>query len=80
MTVRFADDAIERMSFLAEDVNAKSENIGARRLHTIMEKVLDDISFTADEHAGETIDIDAAYVDDKLKDIVTDGDMSRYIL
>ena len=80
VTVRFADDAIERMSFLAEDVNAKSENIGARRLHTIMEKVLDDISFTADEHAGETIDIDAAYVDDKLKDIVTDGDMSRYIL
>ena len=80
VTVRFADDAIDRMSFLAEDVNAKSENIGARRLHTIMEKVLDDISFTADEHAGETIDIDAAYVDDKLKDIVTDGDMSRYIL
>ena len=80
VTVRFAEDAIERMSFLAEDVNAKSENIGARRLHTIMEKVLDDISFTADEHAGETIDIDAAYVDDKLKDIVTDGDMSRYIL
>ncbi len=80
VTVRFADDAIDRMSFLAEDVNAKSENIGARRLHTIMEKVLDDISFTADEHAGETIDIDAAYVDDKLKDIVTDGDMSCYIL
>ena len=80
VTVRFADDAIERMSFLAEDVNAKSENIGARRLHTIMEKVLDDISFTADEHAGETVSIDAAYVDDKLKDIVTDGDMSRYIL
>ena len=80
VTVRFAEDAIDRMSFLAEDVNAKSENIGARRLHTIMEKVLDDISFTADEHTGETIDIDAAYVDDKLKDIVTDGDMSRYIL
>ena len=80
VTVRFVEDAIDRMSFLAEDVNAKSENIGARRLHTIMEKVLDDISFTADEHAGETIDIDAAYVDDKLKDIVTDGDMSRYIL
>jgi len=80
VTVRFAEDAIDRMSFLAEDVNAKSENIGARRLHTIMERVLDDISFTADEHAGETIDIDAAYVDDKLKDIVTDGDMSRYIL
>ncbi|MBP3710761.1 MAG: ATP-dependent protease ATPase subunit HslU [Treponema sp.] len=80
VTVNFTEDAIDRMSFLAEEVNAKSENIGARRLHTIMEKVLDDISFTADEHKGETIAIDAPYVDEKLKDVVTDHDMSRYIL
>ncbi|MBQ9494416.1 MAG: ATP-dependent protease ATPase subunit HslU [Treponema sp.] len=80
VTVNFTEAAIDRMSFLAEDVNAKSENIGARRLHTIMEKVLDDISFTADEHKGETIAIDAPYVDEKLKDVVTDHDMSRYIL
>lgn len=76
----FSDDAISRMSSLAEEVNSKSENIGARRLHTIMEKVLDDISFDADEHAGETITIDAKYVDEKLSDLVADQDLSRYIL
>lgn len=76
----FTDDAIDRMSHLAEEVNGKSENIGARRLHTIMEKVLDDISFDADEHAGETITIDAKYVDEKLGDLVKDQDLSRYIL
>ena len=80
VTLDFTEDAIDRMAFLAEDVNARSENIGARRLHTIMEKVTEDISFTADEHAGETIRIDSAYVDEKLKDVVTDTDLSRYIL
>lgn len=78
--ILFTDDAIERMSFLAEDVNAKSENIGARRLHTIMEKVLEDISFDADEHSGETITVDAGYVDEKLTGVVQDQDLSRYIL
>ena len=78
--ISFTDDAIERMSFLAEDVNAKSENIGARRLHTIMEKVLEDISFDADEHSGETITVDAGYVDEKLTGVVQDQDLSRYIL
>ena len=78
--ISFTDDAIERMSFLAEDVNAKSENIGARRLHTIMEKVLEDISFDADEHSGETITVDAGYVDEKLTGVVHDQDLSRYIL
>ena len=76
----FTDDAIDRMAFLAEDVNSRSENIGARRLHTIMEKVTEDISFAADEHAGETITVDSAYVDEKLRDVVTDTDVSRYIL
>lgn len=75
--ISFTDDAIERMSFLAEDVNAKSENIGARRLHTIMEKVLEDISFDADEHSGETITVDAGYVDEKLTGVVQDQDLSR---
>ena len=78
--ISFTDDAIERMSFLAEDVNAKSENIGARRLHTIMEKVLEDISFDADEHSGETITVDAGYVEEKLTGVVQDQDLSRYIL
>ncbi len=78
--VVFTDDAIDRMSFLAEDVNAKSENIGARRLHTIMEKVLVEISFDADEHEGETVTIDADYVNRRLSDVVQDQDLSRYIL
>ncbi|MDD5789920.1 MAG: ATP-dependent protease ATPase subunit HslU [Spirochaetia bacterium] len=80
LKIEFTDDAIERMSFLAEDVNARSENIGARRLHTIMEKVLEDASFSADEHSGETLTIDAAFVDEKLRGVVTDVDLSRYIL
>ncbi|MBQ7620279.1 MAG: HslU--HslV peptidase ATPase subunit, partial [Treponema sp.] len=71
---------IDRMTTIAEDVNAKAENIGARRLHTIMEKVLEEISFEADEHKGQTISIDAAYVDEKLKDISSSEDLSRYIL
>lgn len=74
------EDAIDRMSVVAEEVNSKTENIGARRLHTIMEKVLDDISFDANEHAGETININARYVDEKLVDIAEDQDLSRYIL
>ena len=63
--LEFSDDAISRMSFMAYDVNSKVENIGARRLHTIMETLLEDISFTADEHSGETITIDSKYVDEK---------------
>ncbi len=80
VNVEFADDAIDRMTTIAEEVNAKAENIGARRLHTIMEKVLEDISFDADEHKGETITIDSAYVDKKLSDISANEDLSRYIL
>lgn len=74
------EDAIDRMSSIAEEVNASAENIGARRLHTIMEKVLSDINFEADEHKGETIKIDAKYVDEKLGDVVQSQDLSRYIL
>ncbi|HAC31370.1 MAG TPA: HslU--HslV peptidase ATPase subunit [Treponema sp.] len=80
LKIQFSDDAIDRMSFLAEDVNSRSENIGARRLHTIMEKVLEEVSFTADEHSGETLVIDAAFVDERLKGVVADQDLSRYIL
>ena len=74
------EDAIDRMSVVAEEVNNSAENIGARRLHTIMEKVLSDINFDADEHKGETIKIDAAYVDSKLNGISENQDLSRYIL
>ncbi|MEE1213159.1 MAG: ATP-dependent protease ATPase subunit HslU [Treponema sp.] len=80
VSLEFTEDAVDCMSELAESVNAKSENIGARRLHTIMEKVLDEINFSADEHSGETIKIDASYVNERLGDIVQSQDMSRYIL
>ena len=80
VTLNITEDAIDRMSEIAEEVNGKAENIGARRLHTIMEKVLDEINFTADEHSGETITIDAEYVNNSLKDIVQSQDLSRYIL
>ncbi len=78
--IEFTDEAIDRMTTIAEEVNAKAENIGARRLHTIMEKTLEEISFDADEHKGETITIDAPFVDEKLKDISSSEDLSRYIL
>ena len=68
------------MSAIAEEVNKTAENIGARRLHTIMEKVLSDINFEADEHNGETITVDSAYVQEKLSDITKSQDLSRYIL
>ncbi|MBO4405064.1 MAG: ATP-dependent protease ATPase subunit HslU [Treponema sp.] len=80
VTLKFAPEAVERMAFIAEDVNSRAENIGARRLHTIMESVLEDLSFSADEHAGETITIDEKYVDERLSDIVQDQNLERYIL
>lgn len=80
VVLEITEDAIECMSAIAEDVNNKAENIGARRLHTVMEKVLDEINFSADEHSGETFKIDTEYVNSKLKDIACDQDLSRYIL
>ena len=68
------------MSFIAEDVNSHSENIGARRLHTIMETVLEELSFDADRHAGETITIDSKYVDEKLNGVIQNQNLERYIL
>jgi ATP-dependent HslUV protease ATP-binding subunit HslU len=78
--LNWTPEAIDRMSSLAAEVNSKAENIGARRLHTIMETVLEELSFTADERRGDTIDITADYVDERLKNIIEDQDLSRYIL
>ncbi len=80
VTIKFTEESIDRLSTLAADVNQKVENIGARRLHTIMETLLEDLSFEADAHAGETIEITADYVDEKLKGIVQNQDLSKYIL
>jgi ATP-dependent HslUV protease ATP-binding subunit HslU len=80
VTIEFAKDSIEEISEIAALVNDKTENIGARRLHTILEKLLEDISFDAPEKKGDRITIDRNYVRDKLGEIVKDEDLSRYIL
>jgi len=76
----FTDDAIEKIAAIATLVNEKTENIGARRLHTIMEKLLEEISFAAPEMGGEEVVIDAAAVSERLDELVQDEDLSRYIL
>lgn len=76
----FEESAIQTIASLATQVNDRGENIGARRLHTIMDKLLEDISFQAPEMEGQKIVIDANYVNDKLVDIIKDEDLSRYIL
>ena len=78
--VNFAKDGVRRIAEIAFSVNEKTENIGARRLHTVMERLLDEVSFSAPELAEKTITIDAAYVDRMLADIVKNEDLSRYIL
>jgi ATP-dependent HslUV protease ATP-binding subunit HslU len=78
--VAFADDGIRRLAEVAAEVNDRTENIGARRLHTVMERLLEEVSFDAPERAGETLTVDAAFVDDKLGDLAEDQDLSRYIL
>jgi ATP-dependent HslUV protease ATP-binding subunit HslU len=80
VTLRFRDDAVARIADFAAIVNERTENIGARRLHTVMEKLLDEISFEAPDLETKSITIDAAYVDRMLADIVRDEDLSRYIL
>jgi ATP-dependent HslUV protease ATP-binding subunit HslU len=80
VTLDFTDDAIEAMASIAAEVNHSTENIGARRLHTIMERVLEDFSFDAPDHAGETIRIDAALVGARLDGVVKDQDLSKFIL
>ena len=78
--IEFEEQAIEEIAKIAVDVNEKTENIGARRLYTIMEKLLEDISFEAPQRKGERIIIDTDYVQSKLSDVVKDVDLSRYIL
>jgi len=80
VTIDFKAEAIDTMSAIAQEVNAKVENIGARRLHTIMETVLEELSFEADERSGETIEITSRYVEERLESIVKDQDLSKYIL
>ncbi|MBQ9275025.1 MAG: ATP-dependent protease ATPase subunit HslU [Succinivibrio sp.] len=80
VTVTFDRSAVDRIAEDAYRVNEKTENIGARRLHTLMEKIVEEISFKAPDNPGLTLNIDAAYVDEHLSEVVEDEDLSRYIL
>src|ERR1700756_5302487 len=80
VTLQFTDDAIDAIADIAVEVNANVENIGARRLQTVMERVLDEISFAAPDRSGETVTIDAAYVRAHIGDLAKNADLSRFIL
>ncbi|MDH5445093.1 MAG: ATP-dependent protease ATPase subunit HslU [Gammaproteobacteria bacterium] len=80
VTLTFTDDGIKRLAEVAWQVNERTENIGARRLHTVLERLLEEISFTASDHAGDSVTIDASYVDENVGSLVENEDLSRYIL
>ena len=80
VTLDFADDAIGKIADLAAEINQGVENIGARRLHTVMEKLVEEISFTASERSGEAITIDAEYVKNEVMDLAKNADISKFIL
>jgi ATP-dependent HslUV protease ATP-binding subunit HslU len=80
VTLEFAPDGITRLAHIAYEVNERTENIGARRLATVMERLLDEVSFNAARLQGQTVRIDAAYVDQRLADLSRNEDLSRYIL
>jgi len=78
--LRFTEDAIDALADLAAAINERVENIGARRLHTVLEKLLDEISFTAADRPGETVTVDAAYVRERVAPLAANADLSRFIL
>ncbi|ADZ72738.1 ATP-dependent protease ATPase subunit HslU [Polymorphum gilvum] len=80
VALEFTDDAIDEIATIAVDLNATVENIGARRLQTVMERILDEVSFTAPDHDGRTVTIDAAYVRDNVGELAKNIDLSRFIL
>jgi ATP-dependent HslUV protease ATP-binding subunit HslU len=80
VTLEFAEDAIDEIATLAAQINTSVENIGARRLHTVMERLLEEISFTASDRGGERVAIDRAYVRDRVESLARDADLSKFIL
>jgi len=80
VTVSFDDSGIAAVAKIAAEVNTSLENIGARRLQTVMEKLLEEISFEAEDRSGETLSVDGAFVDQQLSGIARDTDLSRYVL
>ncbi len=80
VTLDFSTDAVDALAELASDINDRVENIGARRLHTVLERLLEDVSFSATDRSGESITVDAAYVNEKVAPLAKKGDLSRFIL
>jgi ATP-dependent HslUV protease ATP-binding subunit HslU len=80
VTLEFTPDSVDAIADVAVAVNTAVENIGARRLHTVMERVLDEISFTASDRSGDHVKIDAAYVNQHIGDLAKNADLSRFIL
>jgi ATP-dependent HslUV protease ATP-binding subunit HslU len=80
VTLEFTDDGIKRLAQMAWQVNERTENIGARRLHTVMERLMEELAYDAPDKAGSTLTVDAAYVDGKLQKLAGNEDLSRYIL
>lgn len=80
VTLEFTDDAVEALAELAADINERVENIGARRLHTVLERLLEEISFTATDKSGERVTVDRAYVNERVAPLAQQGDLSRFIL
>jgi ATP-dependent HslUV protease ATP-binding subunit HslU len=78
--VEFSNDAVEEIARIAADVNERMENIGARRLHTVMEKLLDELSFEAPDIGPQTVTVTSKYVEERLKEVLAHEDLSRYIL
>jgi ATP-dependent HslUV protease ATP-binding subunit HslU len=80
VSLAFADDAVDALAGLAYDINDRVENIGARRLATVLERLLEEISFSATDRTGEHVLVDAAYVNEKVAPLASKGDLSRFIL
>ncbi|HET9019161.1 MAG TPA: AAA family ATPase, partial [Acetobacteraceae bacterium] len=80
VSLRFEDAAVDALADLAADINDRVENIGARRLHTVLERLLEEISFSASDRGGQEIAVDAAYVQERVAPLAQKGDLSRFIL
>ena len=80
VTLTFTDDAVEALAELAAEIDDRVENIGARRLHTVLERLLEEISFTATDKAASRLSVDAAYVNERVAPLAQKGDLSRFIL
>ncbi|MCL4527781.1 MAG: HslU--HslV peptidase ATPase subunit, partial [Gammaproteobacteria bacterium] len=80
LALHFTQDGVRRIAEIAQQVNERVENIGARRLHTVMERLLEEVAFVAPDGGTTALEVDAAYVDSRLKDLAQDEDLSRYIL